>query len=256
MAVAANVTPGGPVMAIFAHPDDAEFVVGGTLAHWADAGRRLICVFCTNGSKGTQDPTLGSERLVKLRQEEQRAAGSTLGCHDFVFLPYEDAMLEPTIALRRDLVREIRRYRPQTVVCFDPRVYVLDDTYLQHPDHRASGEAALAAVYPAARDRLTFPELLFEEGLEPHNVEEVYLALPVQANLYVDIGATLDRKIEAMLQHRSQIVDPARTASLLREFAERAGAAANLRSAEAFHYVNLDPEARLRQTQSASTQKG
>ncbi len=242
-----TITGGGPVMAIFAHPDDTEFVAGGTLARWADAGRRLIYVFCTDGSKGTSDPAMDSDRLTQIRREEQRAAAKLLGCEETVFLTYEDAMLQPTLDLRRDLVREIRRYRPEIVVCFDPRVYVLDDAYLQHPDHRASGEAALAAVFPAARDRLTFPELLRDEGLEPHNVEEIYLASPLQPNVYIDISATLDRKIQAMLLHKSQVSDPKRVDKLLRSFAERAGAEAQVLFAEAFHHVTLNPEARLRQ---------
>ncbi|MCL4540909.1 MAG: PIG-L family deacetylase [Chloroflexi bacterium] len=242
-----TITGGGPVMAIFAHPDDAEFLAGGTLARWADAGRRLIYVFCTDGSKGTSDPAMDSHRLIQIRQEEQRAAARLLGCEEIVFLAYEDAMLQPTLELRRDLVREIRRYRPEIVMCFDPRVYVLDDVYLQHPDHRASGEATLAAVFPAARDHLIFPELLRDEGLEPHNVEEVYLASPLQPNMYIDISSTLDRKIQAMLLHKSQVSDPKRIDMLLRGFAERAGAEAQLSFAEPFRHVTLNPEGRLRQ---------
>jgi len=136
-----GVTGGGPVMAIFAHPDDAEFLAGGALALWAQAGRQLIYVIRTDGSKGSSDPSMTTETLIALRQKEQRAAARYLGCEDIVFLPYEDAMLEPTMALRRDLVRAIRRYKPQIVICFDPSVFWIDQFYLQHPDHRASGEA-------------------------------------------------------------------------------------------------------------------
>ena len=235
----------GPAMAIFAHPDDPEFVAGGTLARWAEAGRRLIYVICTDGSKGTQDAALHGTALITRRQEEQRRAAAHLGCTEVVFLPYEDAMLEATMALRRDLTRLIRRYQPQTVVCFDPTLYYVGDTYLQHPDHRASGEAALAAIFPAARDRLTFPELL-TEGHEPHNVEEVFLASPSVPNHWVDISSTIDRKIEAMLCHQSQVSDPERLRLLLRSFAQQAGAPRNLPYAEAFHYVSLDQAARLR----------
>ncbi len=170
-----GVTGGGPVMAIFAHADDPEFVAGGALARWAEAGRQLIYVICTDGSKGSSDPTVTGEALIERRREEQRAAARHLGCEEVVFLPYEDAVLEPTIALRRDLVRQIRKYKPQIVVCFDPTVFWIGEFFLQHPDHRASGEAALAAIYPAARDRLTFPELL-EEGLEPHAVDDIYMS--------------------------------------------------------------------------------
>src|SRR5688500_16351224 len=105
-----GVTGGGPVMAIFAHPDDPEFVAGGALARWAEAGRQLVYVICTDGSKGSSDPTMTGEQLIALRQREQIAAAKHLGCEEVVFLPYEDAVLEPTIALRRDLVRQIRKY--------------------------------------------------------------------------------------------------------------------------------------------------
>lgn len=237
-----GVSGGGPVLAIFAHPDDTEFVCGGTLALWASKGRRLVFAFCTDGSKGTSDPTMNAPRLIQTRQEEQRAAARVLGCDEVAFLPYPDAMLEPSIPLRRDLTRLIRQHRPETVVCFDPTVYWMGDFYLQHPDHRASGEAALAAVFPSARDRLTFPEL-YAEGLEPHNVEEVYLASPGlgQANRWVDIGDTLDRKVEAMLRHASQIGDAERTQSILRAFAKMSGETKGLAAAESFRVIDLRP---------------
>lgn len=234
-----EVTGGGPVMAIFAHPDDPEFVAGGTLARWAAAGRELIYVICTDGSKGSSNPDIDPQALIRTRQQEQIAAARALGCEKVVFLPYEDAMLEPTIGLRRDLVREIRRYRPQVVVCFDPTVYWVGDAYIQHPDHRASGEAALAALFPAARDRLTFPELL-AEGLEPHNVEDIYLASPANPNRWVDIGATIERKIGAMQCHRSQVSDPLALDRLLRAFAREAGQARGLAYAEAFRFISFN----------------
>lgn len=234
----ATIDGGGPVMAIFAHPDDPEFLAGGTLARWAQAGRKLIYVICTDGSKGSADATMDGPRLIALRQEEQRAAARHLGCEEVVFLPYEDALLEPTIAVRRDLVREIRRHKPEIVVCFDPSVFWIGEAYLQHPDHRASGEAALAAIFPAARDRLTFPELL-AEGLEPHNVEDIYLAGPGEPNRWVDIGATLDLKIGAMQLHRSQIGDAEGTAGFMRDFARLAGQGQGIEYAEAFRFISF-----------------
>ncbi len=234
-----QITDGGPVMAIFAHPDDPEFVAGGTLARWAAAGRQLIYVIITDGSKGSSDPTIATAALIETRQREQRDAALALGCEDVVFLPYEDAMLEPTIAVRRDLVREIRRYRPEIVVCFDPTVFWVGDSYIQHPDHRASGEAALAAIFPAARDRLTFPELLVE-GLAPHNVDDIYLASPADPNCWIDISDTIERKTAAMAQHRSQVGDPEATARLLRAFAREAGGARELGYAEAFRFISFN----------------
>lgn len=244
-----GVTGGGPVMAIFAHPDDPEFLAGGTLALWAQAGRRLIYVICTDGSKGSGDPEMTKERLIALRQEEQRAAARHVGCEDVVFLTYEDAMLEPTIALRRDLVREIRRYKPEIVVCFDPTVFWIGESYIQHPDHRASGEAALAAIFPSARDRLTFPELL-AEGLEPHNVEDIYLAGPGVPNRWVDIGAALDLKIGAMQLHGSQVSDLEGTAGFMRDFARMGAEGQGIEYAEAFRFISFrTPRATLEPTE-------
>ena len=242
-----GVTGGGPVLALFAHPDDTEFVCGGALARWAEAGRQLVYAFCTDGSKGSSDPTMTGGRLVVQRQEEQRAAARALGCDEVVFLPYEDAMLEPTLALRRDFTRVIRRYKPEIVVCFDPEVHYFGDWYIQHPDHRASGEAALAAIFPSARDRLTFPELL-AEGLEPHNVAEVYLASTNKPNRWIDIGGVIDRKIAAMQLHASQVGDDDRLATLLRIMAEDAGRPRGLACAEAYHVISMDPARRLRRS--------
>jgi LmbE family N-acetylglucosaminyl deacetylase len=232
-------------MAIFAHPDDAEFVAGGSLAIWSAEGRQRIYVFCTDGGKGSSDPSTQSGALVHARQTEQRAAAHMLGCEDVVFLPYEDAMLEPTLALRRDLTRAIRRYRPQIVLCFDPTVFWINEYYIQHPDHRASGEAALAAIFPSARDRLTFPELL-AEGLEPHNVEEIYLASPQEANRWIDVGATMDKKLAALFCHTSQFQNKPFIENLIRAAAREAGkgCGCGVEYAEAFRYISMNPRRR------------
>jgi LmbE family N-acetylglucosaminyl deacetylase len=246
-----GVTGGGPVLALFAHPDDTEFVCGGALALWSEAGRQLVYAFCTDGSKGSADPTMTGERLVAQRQEEQRAAARHLGCNEVVFLPYPDAMLEPTLALRRDFTRIIRQCKPEIVVCFDPEVFYFEDWYIQHPDHRASGEAALAAVFPSARDRLTFPELL-AEGLEPHNVEEVYLASTNKPNCWIDIGGVLDRKIAAMQMHASQVGDGELVATMLRIRAEDAGRPRGIAFAESYHRIDMRPERRFKRSEPAA----
>ena len=233
-----GVTGGGPVLALFAHPDDTEFVCGGALARWAEAGRQLVYAFCTDGSKGSSDPDMTSERLITMRQEEQRAAGRVLGCEEIVFLPYPDAMLEPTLDLRRDFVRVIRKYKPEIVVCFDPEVFYMGN-YIQHPDHRVSGEVALAAVFPTARDRLTFPELL-AEGLEPHNVKEVWLASTKNPNCWVDISGVIDKKIAAMREHKSQVRDSERTATMLKSRAAETGKPQGLDYAEAYHVIDME----------------
>jgi LmbE family N-acetylglucosaminyl deacetylase len=191
-------------MVIVAHPDDAEFMVAGTVAKWAKAGAAVTYVVITKGDKGSDDPAMTPSRLTVIREAEQRAAGAILGVRDYVFMGYADGYLQPTLELRRDLARLIRMHRPQLVACFDPTSRFLADTYINHPDHRASGDAALDAVFPAARDRLTFPELL-ADGLEPHKVHEIWLGSSSTPNTWVDIGPTLELKKQALLAHPSQL---------------------------------------------------
>jgi len=189
---------------ITAHPDDAEFTVAGTVARWVREGKTVVYVICTDGSRGSNDPQVRPEHLVAIRRAEQEAAARILGVEEIVFLGYEDGSLEPTLALRRDLTRAIRRYRPDIVVCPDPTVRYYGDTYLNHPDHRAAGDAALDAVFPSAGTRYIFPELL-AEGLEPHKVREVYIRGAVSPNLWVDISDTIELKIAALKKHESQV---------------------------------------------------
>ncbi len=191
-------------MVIVAHADDAEFMVSGTAALWAQEGTEITYVIVTNGDKGSDDPKMTSDQLAAVRRAEQEAAAEGLGVKEVLFLGYEDGMLEPTLDLRRDLARVIRAYRPHTVVTFDPTTRFITDNYPNHPDHRATGDAALDAVFPAARDRLTFPELL-EEGLEPHKVREVWLGASGAPNHWVDIAPVLEQKIAALRKHESQL---------------------------------------------------
>jgi LmbE family N-acetylglucosaminyl deacetylase len=192
------------VMVITAHPDDAEFTVAGTVARWVREGITVIYVICTDGSRGSNDPKVRPEHLVAIRRAEQEAAARVLGVEEVVFLGYEDGTLESTLALRRDLTREIRRYRPDIVVCPDPTVRYYGDSYLNHPDHRAAGDAALDAVFPSACTRYIFPELL-AEGLEPHKVREVHIHGALSLNLWVDISDTIELKIAALREHESQV---------------------------------------------------
>ncbi len=191
-------------MVITAHPDDAEFTVAGTVAKWTQEGRAVIYVICTDGSRGSNDPKVKPEHLIAVRKAEQEAAARVLGVEEVVYLDYEDGSLEPTLALRRDLTRAIRRYRPDIVICPDPTVRYYGDRSLNHPDHRAAGGAALDAVFPSARTRYIFPELL-DEGLEPHKVREVLIRGSLSPNLWVDIGDTMDLKIAALREHESQV---------------------------------------------------
>ncbi len=157
---------GNSVLVVMAHPDDAEFGCGGTIAKWAAAGKEINYVLCTSGDKGSSDPDISPYRLAQTRRGEQINAAHALGARDVVFLSHEDGTLRNTIELRRDIVREIRRFRPDAVICQDPTMRFGGNRYLNHPDHRAAGDACLDAVYPSARDPHVFPELLIEELLK------------------------------------------------------------------------------------------
>jgi LmbE family N-acetylglucosaminyl deacetylase len=194
------------VAVIMAHPDDAEFICAGTVARWAEEGNEVVYVLLTSGDKGSDDPEMTPQRLVETREAEQLAAARVLGVQDVTFLKYPDAYLEPNLELRKTLVRVVRRLKPDVVVCQDPTVRWSDRSYINHPDHRAAGEATLAAVFPSARDRLTFPQLL-AEGLEPHKVREVFVGMSKEADVWIDITDSFDTKLKALAEHRSQIGD-------------------------------------------------
>jgi len=191
-------------MVIVAHPDDAEFTVAGTVRKWVEEGSQVIYVVCTDGSRGSNDPQMPPVRMKPVRHAEQREAARILGVQEVVFLDYEDGTLQPTLELRRDLTRVIRRYKPDIVICQDPTLYFYGNNYINHPDHRAAGEAALYAIFPSAGTRFIFPELL-KEGLEPHQVREVYLYGSSDPNFWIDITGTIDVKIAALKAHRSQV---------------------------------------------------
>lgn len=191
-------------MVVVAHPDDAEFMAAGTVARWTRGGSTVTYVVVTKGDKGSDDPDMTPTQLAEIRESEQRAAGKVLGVANFEFMGYPDGYLVHTLELRRDLARIIRTHRPEVVICFDPTNRFLSDNYVNHPDHRASGDATIDAVFPTARDRLTFPELL-ADGLEPHKVAQLWLGATGQPNTSIDIGDTLDLKCDALRAHPSQL---------------------------------------------------
>ena len=192
-------------MFIYAHPDDIEFGVAGTAAKWAKNGSEVTYVVLTDGNVGTHDPSLSMEKLAETRRAEQSAAADVAGAVRCLFLGYHDGLLEPNLELRKQLVRLIRQYKPNAVVCGDPAMYFRGDR-INHPDHRAAAKAAIDAVFPACEMRLLYPEML-EEGLEPHKVNYVYISTADGANYYVDISDTIDLKLNALRQHVSQLGD-------------------------------------------------
>ncbi len=191
-------------LVIIAHPDDAEFTVAGTVARWVNQGHRVVYVVCTDGSRGSNAPDMPPEGMKPLRHAEQQAAAAMLGVSEVVFLDYEDGTLTASLELRRDLTRMIRRFKPDIVVCSDPSSILRGNTYVNHPDHRAAGEAALYAIFPSACTRFIFRELL-SEGLEPHKVREIYLVGAAEPDFWVDISDTMELKLEALKCHRSQV---------------------------------------------------
>lgn len=227
------------VMGIFAHPDDPEFFSGGTFARWAAEGAEIVFVLATSGDKGSADPEMTSERLAILREEEERSAAKALGVKDIVFLRYPDGELMPSLELRRDIVRQIRLRKPDIVVTCDPTVFY-NEWGINHPDHRAIGEAALAAVYPTARDRLNFPSLERDEGLAPHNVKQVYISGTRMPNTKVDITDYLETKIRALREHKSQIPDMEKMAEWQRSLVDPEAPADQPRYVEAFHVITFD----------------
>lgn len=199
------------ILVVMAHPDDAEFICGGSIAGWASEGHEIMYVVGTSGDKGSPDPAMTSDRLAEIREVEQREAARILGVRGVEFLGFRDAELLPDLSLRLAITRAIRRFRPDVLVCQDPTARWAGQWYIQHPDHIAMGESALAAVFPSARDRLTFPQLL-AEGLEPHSTNRVLLAAPHAADHWIDVTAQMDRKFEALAAHTSQVnVDEVRT---------------------------------------------
>ena len=230
-------TAGGRAMVVVAHADDAEWGCSGTVAKWCSQGWEVVYVLCTDGSKGTEDPELTGEELAKIRQREQLEAGKVLGLRQVVFLGYEDAMLQPSLELRRDITREIRRYRPDILICLSPLRHLNGDGYIGHPDHLASGEAALSAVFPSARDRLTFPELL-EEGLKPHKVSEVWVMDQGNEDQFVDVTDYMDTAIAALQAHSSQ-VEEEDVAKHMRNWRSRTGKKVGFPYAEAFKRFRL-----------------
>jgi LmbE family N-acetylglucosaminyl deacetylase len=191
-------------MAIFAHPDDIEFSCAGTLARWIQAGTEVVYVLCTSGDVGIAKPSMTRARAAEIREAEQLEAATVIGVKEVIFLREPDGMLENTMALRKRLVQEIRRFRPEVVFTIDPTVVWAGDGYINHPDHRAAGGAAIDAIFPAAGQPNLFEELA-EEGLRAHKVRKVYVDSLGQGDTYVNIGETIELKIEALRKHVSQM---------------------------------------------------
>jgi LmbE family N-acetylglucosaminyl deacetylase len=231
-------------LVVVAHPDDAEFGCGGTLAAWAAEGWEVTLLVCTDGGSGGPDDATdvspeARRRINATRKEEQRAAGAVLGLKEIVFLDLPDGQLMPDLTLRREIVRQIRRTRAYRLVCQSPdRVWTPSYAVGRfHPDHLAAATASLAAVYPAAQNAWDFPELL-AEGLLPSKVRELYVVGAPHLNHAVDISETMEQKLAALRCHVSQLgEDQTELAKRVREWAAERGEPFGMAAAETFHKV-------------------
>lgn len=226
-------------MVVFAHPDDAEFTVGGTVAKWAREGTEVAYVCVTDGGAGSNEPGRTREEIRRVREAELREACAVLGVKECSILGFPDGAVEPTLEVRRAITREVRRFRPTVLVAPDPtRFWDHERTYVNHPDHRAVGVACMAVINPDAPTRPQFPELL-EEGLEPYEVPFLWIpAFDADADTFVDIADTIDLKVEALRCHRSQLQGwPVE--EWVRRRAKERGAARGLQYAEAFRTFRL-----------------
>jgi len=244
-------------MVIYAHPDDAEFMVAGTVAKWAKAGVEVTYCMITNGASGSQDPDVTRDKLREIRYAEQREAAAILGVKHVVFLGYEDGYLYPTLEVRKDVARQVRIQKPDVIIAMDPQ-FRMSDEYINHPDHIAAGEVALRTINPDASTRQMFPELWRDEKLEPHKPKALFLETFGDGGTVVDISDTMDLKIKALLVHRSQLGPDAE--QWVRDWNRRTGKSAGYRFGESFRVIPLErpaaetkPRPRARSAVAAST---
>ena len=232
----ASETP-ARVLVIAAHPDDIEFGASGSIAQWVKDGAHVTYCIVTDGAAGSNTPDADLKELVQTRQAEQCEAAEKVGVSDVIFMGYPDGALQPTLDLRRDLTRIIRQVKPDRVVVQDPTTIFVESEYINHPDHRAAGEAAIYAVFPSAETRPIFSELL-AEGHEPHHVTELFLDMSLQPNTFVDISTTMDQKIAALLAHKSQVGPEVE--KMVREWAGEMGKQAGVEAAEMFRVMRFE----------------
>lgn len=228
-------------MVIVAHPDDADFGPAATAARWIDAGSVGWLVCCTSGDQGGEDPDADPAELGLLREAEQRAAADVVGYAGVSFLNQPDGALVNDLVLREQLVREIRTFRPDAVLTQDPDVLIHPGGGINHTDHRAAGIAAIDAVYPAARNPMAFPALA-RGGLAAHRVRRLYLFWTAQPTAWVDVSATIGRKVDALRAHASQIHEPDGLAVRIGEWAAEDGARIGTSAAEDFRVVVIDDD--------------
>jgi LmbE family N-acetylglucosaminyl deacetylase len=230
------------VLVVVAHPDDIDFGVAGSVATWTDRGIEVQYCLVTDGDAGGSDPSISRVEMAEIRRAEQTAAAKIVGVTDLHFLGFPDGRVEANLELRHAITRVIRDVRPQRVVAMSP-VRNLDVVFASHPDHLATGEATLSAVYPDSRNPFAFPDLV-DNGHEPWTVEEVLLTVHGESNRFVDITEVFDRKLAALKCHESQHADPDRLEELLANWGRANATEGGLpdgRIAEAFRAIDTKP---------------
>ena len=244
------------VLVISAHPDDVDFGCGGTVAKWAAEGAEVFYAICTSGDKGTDDPAISNQALAVLREKEQKAAAKTVGAREVTFLRKLDGELQYSLDFKGELVRVIRRFRPDVLFTHDPANRAFDNQYIFHSDHRVVGELVFDAAYPAALNRNFYPGHL-AEGLSPHAVSEIYFFAASQPDTWVDIESSLDLKIKALRCHASQIKNPKMMERMVRTWFGEWGREKGLAYAERFRRLEIyhDPTERLRRIKNNEPQR-
>jgi len=227
------------VLAVFAHPDDMDFSSSGTIAKWAKRGAAITYLVCTDGSKGSDDPAMTARKLSLIRKKEQLKAAKILGVQDVIFLHYPDGELVVDMKLKEDISKVIRQKKPDVVITLDPTfLYSAKRGFINHSDHRAAGQAAIDAVFPLARDRLSFPHHE-KRGLAPHKTRTLLLVSFEDANHFEDIASTFEAKLKALRVHASQVLPSLEFEKRIRNRSRMLGKKAGFRYAEGFKRIEL-----------------
>jgi len=229
------------LLAIGAHPDDMDFGASGTVAKWVEEGAKAYYLIATDGGKGSSNPSMTSEKLIQIRRQEQIAAGKILGLSDVFFLNHPDTELTADKTLKEEIVRLIRSIRPDTVITMNPTIYYFAGNtpgFINHTDHRNIGLAVMDAVFPMARDRLTFPQHE-KEGLEPWKVKELLFVNFSNSEYVVDISSTFNKKTKALGVHKSQFDDFDEVLKRIAERAETFGKEKGYKYSESFTRIVL-----------------
>jgi len=227
------------VLVIMAHPDDPDFSCSGTAVQMARQGIEVTYMILTNGDKGNHNPLITRNQLILMRKEEQRAAAALCGVKDVLFMDEEDGFLRPTPEIRKRVTREIRRIRPQLIICPSPERYFSGNGYINHPDHRNAGLVVLEAVFPAADNPMFYPDMA-NEGYRPHKISQMYVSGHDDADVEIEITADVETKIQAILSHKSQFPEPGEMEKWLKERWGEKQADGTVRHFERFRGLRFD----------------